>query len=178
MPPFPFQTQTVAPFFGARSTVEAIRASALAAQGDFQTRQLAEMICGDLRAKDYLSEYLAIYNFVHGFTRYMRDPRTVELVKQVKLIIDQLLRGERPNIDCDEQTALLLALILSVGGSGRLVTVAFSNVWHKGEQQFSHIFVQALEPRTKSWVTLDPVAAKATNKMLGSATVARIWNVA
>lgn len=171
-------TIQTASFFGAKTTVEAIRSTVLSIQGNYKLRQLGEFICSGLRPKDYLSEYLAILNFVEANTRYMRDPRTVELVKGVNVIIDQLLTGQRPNLDCDELSALLGALILSVGGSARLVTIAFKHIVHNGEQQFSHIFVQALEPRTNTWVTLDPVAGRQTNKMLNQAAIAKVWPIA
>lgn len=171
-------TVTNGPFFGAKTTIEAIRNAALSIQGDYRLRQLAEKICESIRPKDYLSEYLAIYNYVCGFVRYMRDPRTVELVKNVNIPIDQLIAGVTPQLDCDDLTALLAALVLSVGGSVRAVTVAFTNVYHNGEQQFSHVFIQALEPRTKSWITLDPVANRQTNKMLKQTVVAKVWPIA
>lgn len=167
-----------AAFFGAKTTIEAIRKAILAIQGDYRLRQLVERVCGNIREKDYLSEYLAWYNYICANVRYMRDPRTVELVKSVHIPLEQLLSGQTPQLDCDDLTALLGAGILSTGGSCRLVTVAFSNVMHNGEQQYSHVFIQALEPKTKNWITLDPVAGRATNKMLKSATIAKVWPVA
>lgn len=171
-------TAQTAEFFGAKSTVAAIRQAYQAAQGNFKLRQLVEHVCAGIRAKDYLSECLAIYNFVESNTRYMRDPRTVELVKSINLLIDQLLSGQKPQIDCDELAALIAAMLGSTGASVRLVTIAFKHVVHNGEQQFSHIFVQALEPRTNTWVTLDPVAGRQTNKMLNQALIAKVWPIA
>ena len=166
------------PFFGAKTTVEAIRSAALQAQNDFNLRALAEQICGEIRPKDYLSEALALYNFVEARTRYMRDPRTVELVKEVRIPVQQLMTGQTPQLDCDDMAALLAALILVTGGSCRIVTVAFKNIIFNGEQQYSHVFVQFLEPKTNTWITLDPVAGRSTNKMLKQAIIAKVWPIA
>lgn len=154
-----------------------MRKSVLEVQKDMRVRQLAEIICQDIRPKDYLSEALAINNWVWANTRYMRDPRTVELVKRVYIIVDDLLAGGRPQIDCDELAALIAALVVSTGGSARFVTVAFQDQRHNGEQQFSHVFAQAQEPRTGSWITLDPVANVKTSNMLRQSVVAKVWAI-
>ena len=88
--------------------MDVIRDAALKSQDIYTTRLMAEEICGDLRSKDYLSEILAIDNFVWCNTRYMRDPRTVELVQAPYLITEQLKAGKTPQIDCLPQGTLLL----------------------------------------------------------------------
>lgn len=163
---------------GAPQTIDVMRKAALSSQNKLVVRQLAEEICSQIDSKDYVSEYLAIYNFILQRTRYMRDPRTVELVKAPYVVAEEILAKGRPNLDCDDLAATLGALILSIGGSVRYVTVAFGDVFHDGKRQYSHVFVQAREPRTGLWIILDPVAAERTQQMIDRVTAAAVWPVA
>jgi len=163
---------------GAPQTIEVMRRAALDSQSNLAVRQLAEAACARLDSKDYTSEYLALYNLVLQRCRYMRDPRTVELVRAPYLIAQEILQGGRPNLDCDDMSCMLGALVLAVGGNARFVTVAFSNAFYKGQRQYSHVFAQALEPRTGLWIVLDPVAAEKTNDMMVRIKAAAVWPVA
>lgn len=158
--------------------MDVIRDAALKSQNVYGTRLLAEDICHSLRSKDYLSEILAINNFVWKNCRYMRDPRTVELVQAPYLVVEQLGAGRTPQLDCDDQSALIAALLLSVGCETRVVTVAFKNMFHAGRRQYSHVFAQGKEPRTGTWVTCDPVAGEDTDKMLRRVVAAKVWPIA
>lgn len=155
-----------------------MRRAALESQSNLAVRQLAEAACAGLDSKDYTSEYLALYNLLLQRCRYMRDPRTVELVRAPYLVAQEILRGGRPNLDCDDLSAMLGALILAVGGNVRFVTVAFRNAFYNGERQYSHVFAQALEPRSGLWIVLDPVAAEKTGEMMRRVRAAAIWPVA
>lgn len=152
--------------------------AALESQADLAVRELAEACCRRVASKDYSSEYLALYNLVLQRCRYMRDPRTVELVRAPYLVAREILSGGRPSLDCDDMSALIGALILAVGGNLRYVTVAFRDQFHAGQRQYSHVFSQALEPRTGLWIVLDPVAAEKTGEMMGRIKAAAIWPVA
>jgi len=163
---------------GAPQTVAVMRRAALDSQSKLAVRQLAEAACSRLDSKDYTSEYLALYNLLLQTCRYMRDPRTVELVRAPYLVAQEILQGGRPSLDCDDLSAMLAALILSVGGSVRFVTVAFRNAFFNGVRQYSHVFAQALEPRSGLWIVLDPVAAEKTKDMMERIRAAAVWPVA
>jgi hypothetical protein len=166
------------PYRGAEQTVAVIRREALRDQSDYAVRQLAEKISGGLLSKGYRDEYLAIYFFVLAHTRYMRDPRTVELVRSPRVMAREILAGKRPSVDCDDMAALICALVLAVGGQCRVVTVAFRNMFYKRRRQYSHVFAQAYDPRTSEWITLDPVAANKSRKMLNRSVAAKVFPVA
>ncbi|MDX1421556.1 MAG: transglutaminase-like domain-containing protein [Kiloniellales bacterium] len=155
-----------------------IRRAALTSQNDYAVRSLAEDIVGGLPSKDFLSEYLAIYYYVLSRTRYSRDPRTVELVRSPSLVAKELAAGKIPSLDCDDMAALICALILAVGGQCRIVTVAFRDMFYRGQRQYSHVFAQAREPRSGRWITLDPVAGGRTDEMHGRVVAERFWPVA
>jgi len=167
------------PYRGAPQTVSVIKEAALASQEDsYAVRELAERICAHLPSKAYGDEYQAIYRFVLARTRYMRDPRTVELVRQPTVIAKQLASGNVPALDCDDQAALICALVLAVGGQCDVVTVAFKHAFHEGVRQYSHVFARALEPSSGLWMIMDPVAADDTKGMRRRAVHAKIWPVA
>lgn len=166
------------PYRGAPQTVGVITDAALRSQSNYAVRELAEAICAGLPSKAYLDEYLAIYYFCLGHTRYMRDPRTVELVRAPYLLAQQILAGETPSVDCDDLAGLIAALDLAVGGACRVTTVAFRNVYYRGQRQFSHVFTEAQEPRTGQWLVQDPVAAHKTRQMLRRVVAARFYPVA
>ena len=175
------------PFRGAPHTVEHIKRAALESQTQYPLRLLAEDIVGKLGSKDYLSEILAIYYWVCANTRYANDPRTVELVRSPREVLSRLQRavsqlrsGSRwkPSLDCDDLTALLAALFLSLGREVRIVTVAFRHAFYNGQRQYQHVYVQVREPRTMQWIILDPVAAEATGEMTRRIKAVKIWPIA
>lgn len=173
------------PFRGAPHTVAHIKRVALEAQGFYPLRLLAEDIVGQLGSKDYLSEILAIYYWVLSHMRYANDPRTVELVRspremlqRLKRAVTQLRSGWRPSVDCDDLTALLVALFLSMGREVRILTVAFRDAFYAGKRQYQHVYVQVREPRTGQWIVLDPVAAEAAGEMLRRVKAVKIWPIA
>jgi hypothetical protein len=163
---------------GAPQTIQVMRRAALDSQTHLAIRELAELVCRAIDSKDYTSEYLALYQLLLQKCRYMRDPRTVELVRAPYLVAKEILGGGRPSLDCDDMSAMLAALVLAVGGSVRYVTVAFRNAFFNGQRQYSHVFAQALEPRSGLWITLDPVAAEKTGEMMTRIKAAAVWPVA
>lgn len=165
-------------FTGAPATVELVKKYALQAQHDTTIRLTAEEVIQHLGSKDYASELLAVYHFVLRYTRYANDPRTVELVKKPGWVAREIANGRVPSLDCEDLTAFIAALCLALGREVRVVTVAFDDVRHRGERQYSHIFAQIREPRTGRWVTLDPVAAEDTLQMLSRIRALKIWPVA
>ena len=167
-----------APFRGAPQTVALIKRYALEAQSRPNVRLLAEEIVSGIGAKDTASEILAIYYFVLAHTRYMNDPRTVELVRKPERIVAELRAGKVPSLDCDDMVCLIAALALACGREVRACTVAFKTVLYNGEKQYSHVYCQVKEPRTSQWVTLDPVAAENTRSMLGRIKEIKIWPIA
>lgn len=186
------------PFRGARHTVDNIRRLAVACQEHYPLRLLAEEIVGRLESKDFLSEILAVNYWVLGHTRYANDPRNVELVRSPREILERLVerwpqiqrvaelllpvaRGQsrwRPSLDCDDLVCLMVGLFLCLGRQVEIVTVAFHRSVVNGERQFSHVLLRVKEPRTNTYVIIDPVAAEDTAAMLSRVVDAQLWAVA
>lgn len=165
-------------YHGAPQTISVMRKGAVRAQGDFATRQLAESICEGIDSKDYTSEYLALLYFLLQHTRYMRDPRTVELVRDPSVLSRQMMAGHRPSIDCDDGALWLGTAVMSVGGLATFETLAFSDMFYNGRRQYSHVLTTALEPRTRQKIVLDFVAAEKTPQMLQRVKAAESWPIA
>ena len=144
------------PYRGAPHTIENIHRAVNAGRKDASGRAVVEDICKGLYAKDYLSEAAASYYATCRGTRYMRDPATVELVKEPHLIT------RTRAVDCDEQTALIATLLGHAGiGSVEYTTVGFQ----PGAE--THVFVTFPDPRGSGRrVVLDPVAGPTTATML------------
>ena len=152
--------------------------SALSDRGHFETRQLCEATCEQLDSKDYTSEYLAMYHLALQRCRYMRDPKRVELVRAPHVISSLIMGGHRPSIDCDDYTTFLAACCMAMGASVEIVTVAFSDMFFDGERQYSHVFCRVTEPRSRTKIVLDPVAAEKTNEMLRRVKAVKFWPIA
>lgn len=163
------------PYRGAPQTVSGIQKTAReAVLSDYSIRRQMEDICSKLDSKDYLSEILAPLYWVKAHTRYMRDPRSVELVRSPSEILWRIRRGERPGIDCDDGSALIAALQESGGVQCRITIVAFQNLMYRGERQFTHVFPEAYEPSRGAWVCSDFVP-RDINAMLKRVKFARIF---
>ena len=172
------QLEFMAPFKGAEQTVNLIRKYALEAQYDPTVRLFVEQIVGEISSKDYLSEIFAIYFYVLSHTRYMNDPRTIELVRRPQVVLQEIQEGKIPCLDCDDITTLLLAMYLTCGREVRIATVAFRHTFVGKERQYSHVFPQVKEPKTSRWIVTDPVAAEDTNQMMNKVVATKIWSVA
>ena len=164
-------------YAGAPQTIEVMQQAALEDANHFETRQLAEAVCEGLDSKDYTSEYMALYHCLLQRTRYMRDPRRTELVRAPYLVSRQILAGHRPSIDCDDGALWLASAIMAIGGRADFVTCAFQRLYFDGRIQHSHVFTRALEPRTRAWIVLDPVAAEKTPQMMGRIVDASTWPI-
>ena len=126
-------------------------------------------------------------------TRYANDPRTIELVRSPRDLLERLKQNVnalrdvfaqgshgtwKPSLDCDDLTALIAALCLSLGREVRICTVAFKNMFFRGTRQYSHVYLQVREPRTLAWIVMDPVAAETTPEMLGRIKAIKFWAIA
>lgn len=164
-------------YYGAQSSIEVMRRAVKESSVDVSVRALAEKICAKLHSKDYASEYLAIYHFVMARTRYMRDPVQEEWIRSPSVMVAQIMAGQTPSLDCDDSSLLIAALINSIGGTCRFVTVAFNNMVHRGERQYSHVYCEAFEPRSGKWICLDTVAAENSRDMINRVQFRKNWPI-
>lgn len=141
-------------------TLRAMRALAQQGANDMYVREKAQAIVERVWDHDFLSEYAALLNWVRRNVRYVRDPISIEQVQTPRATLE-VRQG-----DCDDMATLLAALIGSLGGRVDFVAGAFKS--HRGRPILSHVWAEALDPNTKSWIVLDPVPGRRVQKMLNN----------
>lgn len=143
-------------------------------QYDHRLRELVEReIVADLFPHDYLSEYAAILNWVRSNIRYVRDPRTVEQVKTPQVVV------ETRTGDCDDLSVVIGTLVGLVGGPVRLVAGGLAGAPRSpsGRPLLSHVWLEAYDSTSKSWVVLDPVPGRKVDQMLRRMTHRKVLEV-
>lgn len=131
---------------GTRKTLQHVQALIRQGVKDFYVRQKAIDILFEkgIRAKDYLGEIKALFEWVQQNVRYTKDPFRLEVLHSARRILE--LRAG----DCDDMTILLGAMLESIGHPIRLVIVGPTPV---RPDLFSHIYLEVyLKGR---WIALD-----------------------
>lgn len=141
----------------ALDTMRYMKRFALQGEEAPEVRVVAEGIVAELMGRDYVSEYVAVLNWVRQHIRYTRDPRTIEQVRSPQVTL------ARRQGDCDDMATLIAALVAQLGGSTRFVAAAFGP-----GRALAHVWAEAFDPASKQWVVLDPVPGKRVNNMLGA----------
>lgn len=156
------------PYRGAPHTVQTMYAATNAGRRDPQVRAVVEDVCKGLYAKDYLSEIAAIYYALCRGARYMRDPATVELIKDTPMFLktrtgdcDDMGQSLKDLTRSSVEAARMAGQISQAGNSADFTTVGFQ------PSAETHVFVTTPDPRGSGRrVVLDPVAGPTTATML------------
>lgn len=165
---------SLGPFQGPQTTIELMRRQVRGDRGErsVKVRSVTENVVLGLQPKDYLSEIIAVRNFVASHVRYLNDPLTTEWTKDPERLIDEILeRGEAVG-DCDDIASLIAAMLRQCGREVEFVTVGFG-----APGSYAHVFVRAKEPKSGRWVVCDPVAGTTEDAMLRRATTWKFWRI-
>lgn len=102
---------------GTRETVAMMQRLALHGAALPAVRNLAEKIlrASGAAAKDWSAESRAVVGWVRNHMRYTRDGLTVETLKTVDRMVDDVARFGYVLADCDDASILTAALLLSLG---------------------------------------------------------------
>lgn len=165
---------TIKRFNGPAHTVQTMIQQVRGPRGVQSTlvRSLKDHIVRDLHPKDYLSELIAIRNFVAEKVRYSNDALIVEQVQDPQRIAEQIVQHGRAVGDCDDISNLIATLSLQLGRETEFVIVGFGR-----PRVFTHIFVRAKEPRSGQWIVMDPVAGTNEESMLRRVTTFQNWKI-
>lgn len=140
---------------GTNWTVEQIRSFILDGAKDFTVRrQVVDILMAQrVRARDYLGEIKALFEWVQSNIRYTRDPHRVELLHSARRMLE--LRAG----DCDDMTILLGAMLQSIGHPVRIVVVGpnpkrpglFTHVYPEVQFRGRWIAIDATVPHPMGW---------------------------
>jgi len=133
-------------YAGTKRTVAHMKALIRAGAKDFYVRQKAidVLLEKGVRAKDYLGEIKALFEWVQRNVRYTKDPSRVEVLHSARRMLE--LRAG----DCDDMAILLGALLEAVGHPVRLVLTGRDP---SRPRLFTHVYVEAYHKGR--WVPLD-----------------------
>jgi hypothetical protein len=148
-------------YHGTLRTVTRMKALIRAGARDFYVRQKAIDILLErrVRAKDFLGEIRALFEWVRRNVRYTKDPFRVEVLHSPRRMLE--LRAG----DCDDVTVLLGAMLMAVGHPVRLVVVGPDPL---RPRLFSHVY---LEVRYRDrWLPLDATASHPMGWAPGAST--------
>lgn len=165
----------IRPFHGPADTIVLMISMTVGPRGEQSTlvRSLKDHIVRDLAPKDYLSEILAVRNFVAEKVKYSNDALAVEQVQDPERLCEQIVKNGRAVADCDEIALLIGTLCRQLGREVCYVTVGFGK-----PNSFAHVFAIVLEPKSKRWIICDPVAGTDEAAMLAKVTTYKIWGIA
>jgi len=113
---------------------------------DFHVRQTAIdiLLQRGIRAKDYLGEVKALFEWVQQNIRYTKDTFRVEVLHSARRMLE--LRAG----DCDDMSILLGAMLESIGHPVRLVIIGPDPL---KQDLFTHIYLEVFHKGC--WISLD-----------------------
>lgn len=127
---------------GSLETVAVMRALVNAAKVDPYILNFAVSVVFQEPQQDEAAEVGAIFNYVRGFVRYVRDVVGIESVSTPHMSIMRRVG------DCDDKAVLLASLLEAIGYPTRFVLAAYRG------HAFEHVYTQVYF--RDGWVSLDP----------------------
>jgi len=132
-----------------------------------ELRYAVEGIVRGIRARDRLSQLVAIYNWFDARYTFVNDPRQVELVRDPLAILEDIKQHGRFLGDCDCASTFLGAAPRTIGIPTKLARAGFRRIPpNQLRGRYSHVLVTAPDQFRRK-IVLDPVAGQKTGEMLG-----------
>lgn len=168
------QPTEIRPFHGPEDTILLMISMTVGPRGEQSTlvRSLKDHIVRDIAPKDYLSEILAVRNFVAEKIKYSNDALAVEQVQDPERMCQEIVQFGKCVADCDEIALLIGTLCRQLGREIEYVTVGFGR-----PNSFAHVFCRVQEPKSGQWIICDPVAGTDESTMLRRVTTHKIWSI-
>jgi hypothetical protein len=133
-------------YLGTKKTVTHMQNLIRAGAKDFHVRQKAIdiLVRRGVKAKDYLGEIKALFEWVQSNIRYTKDPFRVEVLHSPRRMLE--LRAG----DCDDMSILLGAMLESIGHPVRLILVGPDPLQPR---LFTHVYLEVFH--RGRWIPLD-----------------------
>jgi len=139
----PVSVPTASGHAGVFVTARLIRDAINAGKRRGEIIQAATSLIYTTPERDELHEVRAVFEWVRDSIRYVRDPHGLESLAAPHVTL------RRMTGDCDDQVALLGALLESVGYPVRLIIAAYQE-----PGSWEHVYAQAYA--NGAWIDLDP----------------------
>lgn len=145
-------------------------------------RNYAASLAAKAPRKNYFAQLKNIWDDFLRRWRYVRDPHQCETVTMGPAALFNLVIGHNGGAgqgvgvgDCDDATAAIGALMMSVGFPIRIATTAPPNA---PGMHFTHVFAQVQVPG-RGWITADPVLVPHKKNLGDIADHSRlaVWNL-
>lgn len=136
-------------FAGVEQALEKMRGLLRETQKDKRVRFVAEQIVRRAPGGDRRAEAREIFDFVLRHVRYTRDPSSVELVQDPRVLLQRIERVGWAAGDCDDMALLIAAL-------GH--QIALPIVWvllGPAKDRYEHIYAAMEQPGTPELLGLD-----------------------
>jgi len=166
----------VTPYRGVSDSINAMLRAANGPRGvtNPAVRLAAEHITRFVTPKDYLSEVVAVRHWVNSHVPYMRDPISVEWVRDPVALLEQVEKHGIARADCDEIALLIASLWMALGNRADFATVGFVGA----REAPTHVLARCWIPKSNVPIVCDPVAGTREPKMLQSVRSLRTYPIA
>lgn len=143
-------------------------------------RQFCEWVTRDIWPKDYLGEILAIRNcFLQSsptrpgtpLFKYSNDPRHTEWIKDPHRLVEEIHDHGATIADCDELALFAAVMGLQVGREVEFVALGFQ------PRQLTHVGTRIREPKSNTWIWVDPVAGPREREAAETAKEVLPWSL-
>lgn len=132
-----------------RNTVKEMGRIIEESSNNYYVRKWAEKILEPLESNlDLYRVVERVFEFLVKHTKYLQDIHGMEFIKTPPLVLQELERGEVPQLDCDDYTVTSLSLLKSVG-----FPVAIRIIATKSDREFDHVY--GLVRIKNKWCPLD-----------------------
>ncbi len=121
---------------------------------NYDIRKRAEFLIASCPERDEKCEVTSIFNWVLRHYRYVKDPKFLEMFKSPEIADQEINFTGTLQGDCDDVSAYLVALCMSIGYNARFVVIAIQGQ----DDEFRHIYPQIFLPRSRRWFTLEATA--------------------
>lgn len=108
-----------------RDTLARMRKLIYDASDDAQVVQLARTIVAGVSGHDFTAQARAVRAWLVKHFRFVRDPRSIELLEEPSVHIRNVQRTGYTQGDCDDAATLGAALASAIGMDGQLTAEAF-----------------------------------------------------
>jgi hypothetical protein len=101
----------------------------------------------------------------------MNDPRHVEWIKDPQRQVEEIHDKGTTTVDCDEIALMAATMALQLGREAEFVALGFE------PGALTHVGARVREPKSNSWIWVDPVAGPREREAAETAREVLFWSL-